>query len=102
LITVYHVAAAPQVDIWAGKSDPNRELFTSVGNGEFGDREIRPGSYVLAVVPAGEPPSEAVAQGELMLDSASNTIVYAVGSLSEESFSLLSQVIAPAEANTGQ
>jgi hypothetical protein len=102
LITVYHVAAAPQVDIWAGKSDPNRELFTSVGNGEFGDRETRPGSYVLAVVPAGEPPSEAVAQGELMLDSASNTIVYAVGSLSGESFSLLSQVIAPAEAGTGQ
>jgi uncharacterized protein DUF4397 len=67
LITVYHVAAAPQVDIWAGESDPNRELFTSVDNGEFGDRETRPGSYVLAVVSAGEPPSEAVAQGELML-----------------------------------
>jgi hypothetical protein len=95
LVTVYHAAAAPRVDIRAGKSHPIRELFTFVGNGEFGDYDIRPGTYQLAVVPAGEPPSEAVAQGELPLDGSSNTIVYAVGSLADGNFSLLTQVVMP-------
>jgi hypothetical protein len=91
LITVYHAAAAPRVDVRAGKFHPVREFFTFIGNGEFGTYDVRPSQYLLAIVPAGEPPTEAVVEAHLPLYVGSHTIVYAVGSLEEGTFALLTQ-----------
>lgn len=100
LITAYHAAAAPRVDIRADRFHPVRELFTFMGNGEFGSSDVRPAQYLVAVVPAGEPPTQAVLEAQLSLNEGSNTIVYVVGSLEDGNLALLTQVFRLSKTDT--
>lgn len=92
LITAYHAAAAPPVDIRAGKFHPVQEFFTFMGNGEFGSHDVlRPAQYLVAVIPAGEPSTGAVVEAQLQMYEGSHTIVYVVGSLEDGTHALLTQ-----------
>ncbi len=60
-VNVFHLAAAPEVDILISRGsfdrcDPTPFLtIPEVGNGDFGSVSVRPGDYKVAITPAGEP-----------------------------------------------
>ena len=93
-VTVYHAAAAPSVDILAAtRGSGFGPLLSGLSNGQTADADVPPAAYRIAVVPAGGDPSSAVATANLFAPRQVNTIVYAVGSLADGSFTLLTQRI---------
>lgn len=92
-VTAYHAAAAPAVDVRAGRVLWIPKLFQDVSNGQGGARDVAPGGYTLAIVPAGAGPFSAVRIQRLALPANQNTVVYAVGSLADRTFTLLTQRI---------
>lgn len=92
-VTAYHAAAAPAVDVRAGRVLWLPKLFENVSNGQGGAREVAPGGYTLAIVPAGAGPFSAVRIQRVVLPANQNTVVYAVGSLADRTFALLTQRI---------
>ena len=87
-VTARHLAAAPNVDIWAGDSP----LFTDVPNGAEGTADVPAGSYPLQIVPAGatEP---VVWEADVNVPEGSNVIAHAIGSLDGGSFQVAVQII---------
>lgn len=100
VITIYHAAALPRADFRVGRPYLVQELFTFLGNGEFGDSEILPGSYNWALVPAGAPPtSPFIQEDEFPITPGANNVVYIVGSQADGSLTYLWQDIPLIEGN---
>lgn len=87
-VTARHLAAAPNVDIWAG----GNPLFTDVPNGAEGVADVPTDTYPIQIVPAGatEP---VVFEGDLGVPEGTNVIAYALGSLDGGSFLVVVQTI---------
>ena len=92
-LTVYHLANAPAVDVRAGRILWIPRIFANVSNGQGGDVEVAPGGYTVAITPAGAGLFPVVKLARVNLPSDQNTVVYAVGSLSGKTFSLVTQSI---------
>lgn len=87
-ITVRHTAAAPAVDILANGSP----VFEGVENGDEGVADLPAGTIEAAVALAG---TEDIVLGPADVDLAEgvNTIIYAVGSVQDDTLDLLVQTI---------
>lgn len=108
-VTVHHTAAAPAVDVLAGTSRRLRVAspLTNLTNGTQGQVDLRSGHLSVAVAPAGAATvvhprdiREAVVFGPTTLNLAPRTayLVFAVGSLANQTFTLLVQDIDVAKA----
>jgi hypothetical protein len=101
-LTVRHAAAAPAVDIVLGDARP----FTNLVNGDEGKADLPAGPISGAkIAPTGGDPIADVPN--VTLAAGSNLIVYAVGSLEEETFTFYTQEItglggAPTAVNSGE
>ncbi len=95
-INAFHTAAAPSVDVKLQRSDRRfwKRFLRNVSNGEAASTVLFRGSWDASILPAG---SRHPVFGPATLDLEGNTVylVYAVGSLSSGSFTLLVQ---PTEA----
>ncbi|MGI9658792.1 MAG: DUF4397 domain-containing protein [Gaiellaceae bacterium] len=103
-VTAYHTAAAPDVDIWAAGRDMNSKAIAAYGdfapaltaltNGSSKAGDVPANRYKLAIAAA---PSEsadgAVKTLRAKLKRNKNTIFYAVGSLADNTFTVLKQRI---------
>lgn len=100
-LTVRHTAAAPAVDIVLGAARP----FTNLVNGKEASAPLPAGPIAGAkVAPTGAAPIADVPTVELK--AGTNLVVYAVGSLSANTFTYYTQTItglggAPSRVNTG-
>ncbi len=100
-LTVRHAAAAPAVDIVLGDARP----FTNLTNGKEGKANLAAGKIEGAkIAPTGADPIADVPTVELK--AGSNLIVYAVGSLADNTFTFYTQELtglggAPAAVPTG-
>ncbi len=100
-LTVRHTAAAPAVDLVLGAARP----FTNLVNGKEGSAALPAGQIAGAkVAPTGAAPIADVPTVELK--AGTNLIVYAVGSLSANTFAYYTQTItglggAPTRVDTG-
>ncbi len=101
-LVVRHAAAAPNVDILA-----NGEVaFADVPNGAEGSADLAAGTISATVVPAGETEPVVIGPADLPIAEGSSLIVYAVGSLDDDSLTVLTEVITdlgavPNLVNTG-
>lgn len=101
-LVVRHAAAAPNVDILA---DGN-VAFADVPNGAEGSADLPVGTISASVVPAGATEPVVIGPADLPIAEGSSLIVYAVGSLDDDSLTVLTEVIAdlgavPNLVNTG-
>lgn len=88
-LTVRHTAAAPAVDLVVGEDRP----VTNAANGASAELELPAGEIAGAkLAPTGADPIVDVPT--VTLKPATNLIVYAVGSLADETFTFLTQEIA--------
>jgi hypothetical protein len=100
-LTVRHAAAAPAVDIVLGDQRP----FTNLVNGKEGKANLPAGAISGAkIAPTGADPIADVPSVDLK--AGSNLIVYAVGSLEDNTFTFYTQELtglggAPSEVPTG-
>ncbi len=100
-LTVRHTAAAPAVDLVLGDARP----FTNLVNGKEASAALAAGTIAGAkIAPTGAAPIADVPTVELK--AGTNLIVYAVGSLSANTFTYYTQTItglggAPTKVNTG-
>ncbi|HSG58552.1 MAG TPA: DUF4397 domain-containing protein [Woeseiaceae bacterium] len=89
-VNVFHTAAAPRVDVKLQRENVKRwvRFLRDIGNGEAASRNVFVGRWEASIRPAG---SRDTVFGPVTLDLAGDTIylVYAVGSLSTGSFTLL-------------
>ncbi len=89
-VNVFHTAAAPHVDVKFQRSDRRfwNRFLRNVGNGEAGSIPLFAGSWDASIRPAG---SRDTVFGPATLPLQGDTVylVYAVGSLSNETFTLL-------------
>jgi hypothetical protein len=92
-LTAIHVAAAPAVDIGL------RRIFRDVGkiegveNGDSPSLDLAPGIYFARIFPAGED-DPVFGPAKLFLRDGCSHVVYAIGSLADETFGLLKQKVA--------
>ena len=101
-LTVRHTAAAPNVDVLANGD----VAFADVPNGAGGDADLPAGTISASVVPAGATEPVVIGPADLPIAEGSNLIVYAVGSLDDDSLTVLTESIsglgsAPTIVNTG-
>jgi hypothetical protein len=101
-LTVRHAAAAPAVDVLANGT----AAFSDVVNGAEGSAVLPAGTISASVVPAGETEPVVIGPADLAIEDGSSLIVYAVGSLEDESLTVLTETItglgtAPAAIETG-
>ena len=101
-LTVRHAAAAPAVDVLANGSP----AFTDVANGAEGSADLPAGTISASVVPTGATEPVVIGPADLAIEDGSSLIVYAVGSLEDESLTVLTESItglgsAPAAIETG-
>jgi hypothetical protein len=88
-LTVRHTAAAPAVDLVVGDARP----ITNAANGASAELELPAGEIAGAkLAPTGEDPIVDVPT--VTLKPATNLIVYAVGSLADDTFTFLTQEVA--------
>ncbi len=87
-LTVRHTAAAPTVDVLADDA----VLFAGLANPNEASGDVPAGTYNAKVVPTGatEP---IVFEADLDLAEGTSTIVYAIGSLDDDSFTVAVQTI---------
>jgi hypothetical protein len=92
-VIVRHLADAPAVDIVARTRGalPTR-LFENLSNGDQGKADVAENDYKVFVNPAGKF-QPVFGPAELFLAAGTTNIVYAVGTLSSESFTVLVQTI---------
>ena len=88
-LTVRHTAAFGAVDILAG----GNAIFEGVTNPNEGTVDVPAGDYDVAVTAAGDPDTVAAEVAGFGLAEGANTIVYAIGDPSADSFELLVQSI---------
>lgn len=101
-LTVRHAAQAPAVDILANGA----VAFGDVPNGASADVDLGAGVISVEVVPAGETSPVVIGPADLPIAAGANLVVYAVGSLSGDSLTVLTESIdglgsAPSAVNTG-
>lgn len=101
-LVVRHTAAAPAVDIWANDAP----AFTNVPNGAEGSADLPAGTISASVVPTGETEPVVIGPADLPVTEGASLIVYAVGSLADESLTVLTESIdglgsTPTVVNTG-
>ncbi|HEX6255679.1 MAG TPA: DUF4397 domain-containing protein [Euzebyales bacterium] len=95
-LTVRHTAAAPAVDILADGS----ALVSGLTNPNEAVTEVPAGTYEAAVAPEGTT-DPVLGPTDLTLEEGTNTIVYAIGSLDEDSLDILVQTISGLHSNPG-
>jgi hypothetical protein len=86
-VTVRHIAAAPAVNV---EADGN-VLFENLKNGDEAMGDVPAATYKVAVVPASG--GAAVLKADLPAAEGANTIVYAWGSLDDDTLAVATQVI---------
>lgn len=86
-VTVRHVAAAPAVKVTADDAT----LIASLSNPDQAAAEVPAKTYAVAVAPASG--GAAVFSTDLALPEGTNTIVYAYGSLADDTFAVATQSI---------
>ena len=103
-LVVRHTAAAPTVDILLADGT---ELFPGVSNPQEGQIDVPAGTYDVEIAPAGAGVDGSVFSAEgVELAEGTSRIVYATGSLADDTFGLVIQDIGglhtvPQEVNTG-
>jgi hypothetical protein len=101
-LVVRHAAAAPAVDILA-----NGEVaFAGVVNGAEGKVDLAVGTVSAEVVPAGTTGDPVIGPADLPIADGASLTVYAVGSLADDTLTVLTESIAglgsaPTAVNTG-
>ena len=88
-VTVRHTAAAPAVDIVV---DNSATLVPGLANPRQAKADVPAGDYLVDVRAAGTT-TAVLDDAPLTLDPGTNTIVYAIGSLSGGSFTVAAQVL---------
>jgi len=88
-VTVRHDAAAPPVDIVVNNSTT---LIAGLRNPNQAKADVPAGSYLVDVRAAGTT-TTVLDDAPLSLDAGTNTIVYAIGSLSDGTFTVATQVL---------
>lgn len=101
-LVVRHTAAAPNVDILANGD----AAFENVPNGAEGSADLPAGTISASVVPAGETEPVVIGPADLPIAEGTSLIVYAVGSLDDDSLTVLTESIeglgaVPSAVNTG-
>jgi hypothetical protein len=101
-LTVRHTAAAPAVDVLAN----GQAAFTNIASGEEASADLPAGTISASVVPTGATEPVVIGPSDLAIEDGTSLIVYAVGSLEDESLTVLTESItgvgtAPAVVNTG-
>ncbi len=101
-LTVRHTAAAPAVDVLAG----GEPAFTNLANPDEASADLPAGTVSASVVPTGATEPVVIGPADLAIDDGSSLIVYAVGSLDDESLTVLTESItglgtAPNAVDTG-
>ncbi len=101
-LTVRHTAAAPAVDILANGD----AAFSNVTNGNGGTVDLAVGTISASVVPTGETEPVVIGPADLTIAEGDHLLVYAVGSLEDESLTVLTETItglhsAPEQVDTG-
>jgi len=103
-LVVRHTAAAPEVDILLADGT---ELFPGVSNPQEGQVDVPAGAYDVEIAPAGAGVDGSVFSAPgVELPEGTARIVFATGSLADDTFGLVVQDIAglhtaPAQVNTG-
>lgn len=90
-LVVRHTAAAPIVDIGVNRGDREVRCLKYLSNGGEVRTTVRAGAYGLFVYPSGAP-TPVVGPAPVSLPGDTVTIVYAVGSLANGTFTVLTQV----------
>lgn len=101
-LTVRHAAAAPAVDVLADGA----VAFSNVTNGNGGTADLPVGTISATVVPTGATEPVVIGPADLTISEGDSLIVYAVGSLDDETLTVVTETItdlhsAPAAVNTG-
>ncbi len=101
-LTVRHTAAAPSVDILANDA----VAFADVANGNGGTVDLDVGTISATVVPTGESAPVVIGPADLPIADGEHLLVYAVGSLDDDSLTVLTETITglhstPDEVHTG-
>ncbi len=101
-LTVRHTAAAPAVDILANGD----AAFSNVTNGNGGTVDLAVGTISATVVPTGETEPVVIGPADLPIVEGESLIVYAVGSLADDTLTVLTETITglhstPDQVNTG-
>lgn len=101
-LVVRHAAAAPSVDVLANGD----VAFADLPNGEEASADLPADTYSASVVPTGESSPVVIGPADLPVVDGTSLIVYAVGSLSDETLTVLTESIsglgsAPARVETG-
>lgn len=101
-LTVRHTAAAPAVDVLANGA----AAFTNLSNPNEASADLAAGTLSAEVVPTGATEPVVIGPADLTVEEGASLIVYAVGSLDDESLTVLTESItglgsAPSAVNTG-
>jgi len=101
-LTVRHAAAAPAVDVLAGDA----VAIANLANGEGRSLDLGAGTISASVVPTGASDPVVIGPADLTVTEGESLIVYAVGSLGDDSLTVLTETIdglhsAPARVDTG-
>lgn len=101
-LTVRHAAAAPSVDVLANGS----AAITNLPNGQGRTLDLAAGTISASVVPTGATEPVVIGPADLTIVEGQSLTVYAVGSLDDDSLTVLTETIdglhsAPARVDTG-
>ncbi len=91
-LVVHHTAAAPAVDVKAGKNRRRILKLENVINGDQGILNTTPGFWKISIAPAGSN-NPVFGPVKLRLKNRNAYFVYAVGSLENETFTVLQNII---------
>ncbi len=94
-LTVRHTAAAPAVDILAGDTP----VFSDVSNGAGGTVDLDASTVSASVVPTGETEPVVIGPADLTIGEGQHLLVYAVGSLDDDSLTVLTETIDDLHSN---
>lgn len=92
-LVVRHDAAAPAVDVKLFKRDKLVGILSDLSNPNEKSIDVRSGRYTASLSPAGQDQTTVFGPAPLKLKPNTETIVYAVGSLNDGTFTLLTQTI---------
>ena len=101
-LVVRHLAAAPAVDVLAA----GEAVFQGLGNGQERRADLPAGDVTATLVPSGEDGPIIIGPADLPLVEGDQLIVYGLGSVEEDTMTVLTEVIsglgsAPSAVNTG-